>query len=109
MSNGLVTLVFPEGALDANQDIVMRMDGSSNLITEFGPHGLVFSRPVVMKLRLEGTARENDSENATIMWYNPVTGDWESITNLPSDDPNEARAELEHFSKYGDIGGFSME
>ena len=105
-----VTLEFPQGALTEPTYIVMRHMDRSELRVEFGPHGTQFARPVVMKLRLEGTAKEGDAENTEIKWYNPATGNWEQIHNLEPLNPNEARAELEHFSKYGDdIGGFKMQ
>ncbi|UCG50422.1 MAG: hypothetical protein JSW58_09410 [Candidatus Latescibacterota bacterium] len=104
VSNGRVTLEFPPGALDEDTFITMEMVDKSNLVVEFGPHGIDFNRPVAMSMKLKDTPAE-DYENAVIKWFNPATNEWEEIENLPPERPKEAKALIRHFSKYAAVGG----
>jgi len=103
--NSRVTLEFPAGALDKDTYVTMVMVDKDNLVVEFGPHGLVFNRPVTITWKLVGTAKEGRAESTTIKWRNPETGLLENITNLPVDHPNRVRGVLEHFSDYNLVEG----
>ncbi len=106
ISNGRVSLEFPAGALDQDTYITMEMVDKSSLVVEFGPDGLVFNKPVTMTMRLDGTKAEGLAETILIKWYNPESGRWEDISNLPVENPNKKSALLEHFCKYGaGLGG----
>lgn len=105
LTNGRVTLEFPAGALDEDTYITMEMIDRSNLVVEFGPHGLVFNKPVTITWKLNGTARENRAENTVIKWRNPETDELEDIFNFPADNPNRVSGLLEHFSIYEPVNG----
>lgn len=105
VTNGRVTLEFPAGALNEDTYITMEMVDKSELIVEFGPHGLVFNKPVSITWKLNGTARESRAESTFIKWHNPDTGTLESIYNFPAQSSNRVSALLEHFSEYEAIGG----
>lgn len=105
ITNGRVTLEFPPGALDDDTYITMEMVDKSNLVVEFGPHGIKFNKPVTMSLKLKDTALEACAERAVIKWLNPDTNALEDVKNLPPENLKEARALLEHFSKYLGVGG----
>ena len=105
VSNSRVTLEFPAGALDEDTYITMMMVDKDNLVVEFGPHGLVFNKPVTITWKLVGTAKEGRAEGTVIKWRNPETGLLEDITNLPVDHPNRVKGLLEHFSDYELAGG----
>jgi hypothetical protein len=100
VTNGRVTLEFPAGALDEDTYITMEMIDKSNLVVEFGPHGLVFNKPVTITWKLNGTTREGLAATTMIKWRNPATGCLEDINNLPVDDPTRVHALIEHFSEY---------
>jgi len=105
VSNGRVSLEFPAGALDEDTYVTMMIVDKDNLVVEFGPHGLVFNKPVTITWKLVGTAKEGQAEGTVIKWRNPETGLLEDITNLPVDHPNRVKGLLEHFSEYDLIGG----
>jgi hypothetical protein len=105
VSNSRVTLEFPAGALDEDTYITMVMVDKDNLVVEFGPHGLVFNKPVTITWKLVGTAKEGRAEGTVIKWHNPETGLLEDISNLPVNDPNRVKGLLEHFSEYEAVNG----
>jgi hypothetical protein len=105
VSNSRVTLEFPAGALDEDTYITMKMVDKDNLVVEFGPHGLVFNKPVTITWKLVGTAKEDRADGTVIKWRNPETGLLEDITNLPVDHRNRVRGLLEHFSEYEAVNG----
>ena len=105
VSNSRVTLEFPAGALDEDTYITMMMVDKDNLVVEFGPHGLVFNKPVTITWKLVGTNKEGRAESTVIKWRNPETGQLEEIANLPVDHPNCVMGLLEHFSDYNLVEG----
>ena len=105
VSNSRVTLEFPAGALDEDTYVTMMMVDKDNLVVEFGPHGLVFNKPVTITWKLVGTAKEGRAEGTVIKWRNPASGLLEDITNLPTDHPNRVMGLLEHFSEFEATGG----
>ena len=105
VSNGRVSLEFPAGALDEDTYVTMMIVDKDNLVVEFGPHGLVFNKPVTITWKLVGTAKEGRAEGTVIKWRNPETGLLEDITNLPVDHPNRVKGLLEHFSEYEAVNG----
>ena len=105
VTNGRVTLEFPPGALEEDTYITMAMVDKSNLVVEFGPHGIEFNKPVTMSMKLKDTTIENWADDAVIKWFNPDKNALEDIENLPPNNPKEARALLEHFSKYEAVSG----
>jgi hypothetical protein len=105
VTNGRITLEFPAGALDEDTYITMEMVDRSELVVEFGPHGLVFNKPVTITWKLNGTARENLAETTVIKWRNPETNALEDVYTFPADQPNRVRGLLEHFSDYNAIEG----
>ena len=105
VSNSRVTLEFPAGALDKDTYVTMVMVDKDNLVAEFGPHGLVFNKPVTITWKLVGTIREGRAEDTVIKWRNPETNMLEDITNLPVNHQNRVRGLLEHFSEFESTGG----
>ena len=103
--NSRVTLEFPAGALDKDTYVTMVMVDKDNLVAEFGPHGLVFNKPVTITWKLVGTIREGRAEDTVIKWRNPETNMLEDITNLPVNHQNRVRGLLEHFSEFESTGG----
>ena len=105
VTNGRVTLEFPPGALDEDTYITMEMVDKSQLIIEFGPHGLIFEKPVTITWKLTGTVRDGLAKSTVIKWHNPTTNARENIYNFPASSPNSISGLLEHFSKYDAISG----
>jgi hypothetical protein len=105
ITNGRVALEFPAGALSEDTYITMQLVDETNLIVEFGPHGLVFNELVTFTWRLEGTDREGLAESTVIKWRNPYTELLEDIYNLPPEGSNTVKGLLEHFSNYEAIQG----
>ena len=105
VSNSRVSLEFPAGALEEDAYVTMVMVDKDNLVVEFGPHGLVFNKPVTITWKLVGTTREGRAEDTVIKWRNPETKMLEDITNLPVNHQNRVRGLLEHFSEFESTGG----
>jgi len=103
--NSRVTLEFPAGALDKDTYVTMVMVDKDNLVVEFGPHGLVFNRPVTITWKLVGTAKEGRAESTTIKWHNPETDTREDVYTFPANSRNRVKGLLEHFSEYELVGG----
>jgi hypothetical protein len=91
--------------LDEDTYITMMMVDKDNLVVEFGPHGLVFNKPVTITWKLAGTNKEGRAEGTVIKWRNPESGLLEDITNLPTHHPNRVMGLLEHFSEFEATGG----
>lgn len=100
-----VTLNFPPGALSSDEAIRIELDASGLLITELGPDDLSFDVPVTLSMDLTGTSAEGQAATVFIVWYNDDEDRWEVCNMLPPEDDNTVRALLEHFSKYGSVGG----
>jgi hypothetical protein len=105
ISNGIVTLDFPAGALDDDEVITIRMSGNNLLISDLGPDGIDFNEPVIMSMDLKGTSAEGQAKTTYIAWYDPEENEWVIVENLSPRGPNKVRALLRHFSKYGGIVG----
>ncbi len=105
VSNGRITLEFPAGALNEDTFITMQLVDPTDLIVEFGPHGLVFNTPVTVTWRLDGTDREGLAASTVIKWRNPETDVLEDVYNLPSNGESTIRGLLEHFSDYSAVEG----
>jgi hypothetical protein len=100
ITNGRITLSFPAGALDQDTEITMEALGDGTLGAEFGPHGTVFNKPVVMSMDLRGTNAEGRSDVTSVLYENEERGRFEEIEGAASDDSDTSRALLRHFSKY---------
>jgi len=105
ITNGIVTLIFPEGALTRDVDITLQMDPSGLLIFECGPHGLQFNAPVKIELNLEGTNYENMAKQVDVKWWDSANKKWVKIRQIRDKNNNTPRAVLWHFSKYSGVGG----
>jgi hypothetical protein len=104
ISNGRVTLVFPPNALDEDTEITIEMDTDGTLGVELKPHGIQFSRPVIMAMDLVGTTAAGRGGTSAVLWFNETQEWWEVIDKVQSHD-NEIKTKLNHFSKYkGDMG-----
>lgn len=105
ISNGIVTLIFPEGALRDEVDISISMDPSGLLIFDCAPHGIQFRAPVKVELNLAGTNYEGKASEVDIMWWDARNQEWVRIHQVGDKGSNTARAVLWHFSKYSGVGG----
>ncbi|MEW6411323.1 MAG: hypothetical protein AB1483_02490 [Candidatus Zixiibacteriota bacterium] len=80
---------------------IVTADEETPVIYDFGPDGLVFSRPAVLRIN----AFENFGKNTLsvcLYWLNEASNAWELEEEVPVD-PNTGLAyfEIDHFSKYG--------
>ncbi|UCG60529.1 MAG: hypothetical protein JSV52_09345 [Candidatus Zixiibacteriota bacterium] len=75
-------------------------DGEMPAIYEFGPDGLQFSRPAVLRLDLEVLFGKNAK---AVEWYflNEQTNCWEYLMTCEADDARIACVPIYHFSAYG--------
>jgi hypothetical protein len=106
ITNGRITLEFPAGALDQDTEITIDMLSDGTLGAEFGPHGTQFNVPVTMTMDLHGTTAEGMGDAAETLYYNEDTDLYELQPKVMSDDSNEMKASVRHFSRYsGDVAG----
>ena len=105
LSNGVVTLDFPRGALNLDAHISIEMSPTGLMVFELGPHGLRFNKPVVIELDLKDTSHEGKAHEVDIMWWDPRNKQWHTIEQLRDKDEDTPRAVLWHFSKYSGVGG----
>ena len=105
ISNGIITLDFPPGALDVDTEITLDMDDEGYYLADMTPAGLQFNVPVLLTFDLGGSTAEGDASNTYVAWFDESINQWVMITNLPPSDPNHIHGMLEHFSKYSGVGG----
>jgi hypothetical protein len=106
VTNGRITLTFPAGALDQDTEITMDTFSDGTLGAQFGPHGTVFNKPVVMSMDLRGTSAEGRSDATSTLYDNEDLDRYERMEKVPSGDSNVSRSLLRHFSKFKeDVGG----
>jgi hypothetical protein len=75
-------------------------DGEMPIIYDFGPDGLEFTKPALLRVN----AWEDFGRKATevvLYWLNEQTHQWEKQEVVPVDEAGNAVFTLEHFSKYG--------
>jgi hypothetical protein len=104
LTNGFVTLVFPEGAVDDDTYITIRMLDEVQFIFELLPHGIQFDAPVTVILHLEQTTAAGNVAENTVVWYDEFGNVWKELPTTPVD-ATTVQTDLMHFSKYGDVGG----
>jgi hypothetical protein len=97
---GRVTLVVPAGALEDDTEISIVIEDPSILTAVFGPSGLEFNTPVIMRWNLTGTTAEGNAQATETLYFNEATQLWEPIDALDPPDESTTETELEHFSKY---------
>lgn len=100
ITSGPVKLIIPQYALGETTEICISSVNQNLLIAEFSPAGLTFSVDATMEWDLTGSSAEDNADNVTTIWYNPVTQLWEEIVTEPPIDPNTTKTFIEHFSKY---------
>lgn len=105
-AGGLVALggfeiVVPAGALLETTSITITLptdqDKSGYVLAEFGPHGIRFQSPVIIRLPQAGTTAEG-STAARVLWFNGF--DWVALPSMTTPD-GRVQAETDHFSEYG--------
>ena len=102
---GHVTLVVPAGALSEDTEISIEIENPSILVADFGPEGLEFNTPVVMRWNLAGTSAEGGAQSTESLYFHETTQLWEEIDMLSPPDSNTTETEIEHFSKYAQATG----
>ena len=101
VDNGYYSVYFAPGALEKDTEIIIEMPEFPKAVVRLSPHGIQFSAPVILSLALEKAATVSDKWN--VLWLNDGTGLWESIGGYIED--GTVKAELKHFSEYGDDPG----
>ncbi len=79
---------------------IVTADGESLVIYEFGPDGLQFSRPAVLRLNVAELFGKN-AKSMELYWLNEETNLWESQGVFQADEQQIACAPINHFTKYG--------
>lgn len=94
------SLYFPPNALDQDTLISVQWN-TQGFISELGPHGLVFNRPVVLKLSYDGANLTSvDEDRLRIWYYNDNTGVWELIGGTVDKKLKTVKGLINHFSIY---------
>ena len=97
ISNGFFSLYFPPGALEEDTEISIDMPYYPSAVVRCGPHGIKFSKEVILSLPLD--VIESDAKEFRVLWYNEDTDLWENIGGYIEDDV--VKVSLAHFSDYG--------
>ena len=105
VSNGYFSLYFPPGALVEDTEITIEMPRYPEAVVRLGPHGIEFNKKVTLSLPL-GVV-ETEAENHNVLWYNEASVLWEYIGSYIEN--GTLKAELEHFSDYGDVKNTKIE
>jgi len=98
VSNGYYSVSFAPGALSEDTEITIEMPEFPKAIVRLSPHGIRFSAPVILALELAQVSEVGD--HWSVLWLNDATGQWESIGGYLEN--GAVKAELKHFSEYGD-------
>jgi len=77
---------------------ILTTDGEMPIVFDFGPDGLQFSRPAVLRLNLFELFGENTA-SMNFYWLNEETNEWELEATLDADSDGFAYGSVEHFSK----------
>jgi hypothetical protein len=97
-----VKIKLPKNALKEKKLISLEMisNGTSWIYFHFEPHGLVFAKPVELKLSME-ILKETKEEDLILYYYNQEIGRWfRETTGVFSNNRTEAIFYLNHFSYY---------
>jgi hypothetical protein len=102
-------LIFPLGSVQQPVQITISELTPNTLELQLGEHGLVFQKPVMLRIDYSGTnadpgSKLYDGSKPEFYWFNPVSLQWEKIPG--ADDPKAKKytIQLWHFSLYGLIG-----
>lgn len=91
----------PAGALTETVELTFSMPPSDTLLFELGPHGIQFDAPVKVIFSWDhGYTSGLEEQNFTIAFWNPGSGDWDSVTTAIDTELNEASGTTTHFSRY---------
>jgi len=94
------SLYFPPNALDQDTLISVQWN-TQGFISELGPHGLIFNRPVTIKLSYKDAVLTGVNEDRLRIWYyNDNTGVWELIGGTVDKKLKTVKALINHFSIY---------
>ena len=94
------SLYFPPNALDQDTLISVQWN-TQGFISELGPHGLIFNRPVTIKLSYKDAVLTGVNEDRLRVWYyNDNTGVWELIGGTVDKKLKTVKALINHFSIY---------
>ncbi len=75
-------------------------DGNPIVLYNFGPDGLQFSRPAVVRINVAALLGKNVT-SMDFYWLNPGTGYWELQDTYKADAQGYIYAGVSHFSSYG--------
>ncbi|MBD3335221.1 MAG: hypothetical protein GF355_06865 [Candidatus Eisenbacteria bacterium] len=100
---GRFTVTIPPDAIE--EPMLLRImdltiERAGLVMTEIGPHGYEFVKPVTLTMDLEGTSLEN-AEDATIFWYDREQEAWVDVGGTFNPDDHTVSTKLDHFSRYG--------
>jgi hypothetical protein len=80
---------------------ISTVDDESPIVYDFGPDGLVFSRPAILRVNAFADFGKNVT-SVYLYWLNESTNSWEIQSEVPVDlTTGLAYFEIYHFSKYG--------
>lgn len=105
-------LVFPQGAVIQPVQVTISEFNSNVIEFQLGEHGLVFQKPVMLKIDYSGTnadpgSKLYDGSQPAFYWFNPGTSSWEQVPG--TDDPKAKKYSIQlwHFSLYGLISSLT--
>jgi hypothetical protein len=104
ITNGIVTLVFPNGALSDDTAIQIEMIDEQLLIFELTPHGIQFDQPVKLMVSLEHTDAAASVDASSLIWYDEFGNVWKLLPTTATDG-RTMETDLMHFSKFGGVNG----
>lgn len=102
-----VTLVIPSGALTSETEITVTAPAGDAVVFLFGPHGLQFRRPALIRVDVEGTTAEDELEGLASDDDDDEEDDEDDEEDSDDDDDGDGPLNLEAFLGVffvGDVG-----
>ncbi len=98
--SGKSILFFPSDALPQDTDIIFQVDADKKR-AYLDPHGLVFKKPVLLRLSYQGAIlRDINEADLRIWYYNEAKDIWELVGGTVNQKEKYVEGYLEHFSLY---------
>ncbi|MBI3552029.1 MAG: hypothetical protein HY077_05875 [Elusimicrobia bacterium] len=96
----------PAAELAKGQKLSVRRKVSISSGVDYGPHGLVFNKPVTITLAYNpGDLRPGQDPDALVVHYwNPQTSDWEAMPSVVNTSSMTVSAQTTHFSLFRILG-----
>lgn len=106
-TGNLHEFIVPAGAVPYDVNITLeivklerRSNGYVSVIYDFGPDGLVFAEPAILRMDVTKVLGRKATE-AHLYYLNEETGQWEEKGVFPAGPDNYVNMTIDHFSRWG--------